>query len=74
MPGDELADLPFAAALRIHPGTLAPAEVDNGAHFDQMDLGSPDASGSRFLACAFTQLADMAPLLAEAMSLIVADE
>ena len=50
----ELADLPFAAALQIHRGGLAPAEAYECAHFDQLDLCQPDAAGSRFLECAFT--------------------
>jgi len=53
---NELADLPFAAALRAGPGGLAPAEDYDGAHFDQLDLTGPDASGSRFLDCAFTRV------------------
>ena len=53
---NDLADLPFAAALRIHRGDLAPAEAYEGAHFDQLDLGQPDAPGSRFLECAFTRV------------------
>jgi len=53
---NEVADLPFAAALRIHRGDLAPAEVYEGAHFDQLDLCQPDAPGSRFLECAFTRV------------------
>jgi len=52
----ELADLPFAAALRAGPATLAPAESYDSAHFDQLDLTGPDASGSRFLDCAFTRV------------------
>src|SRR4249920_4024420 len=53
---NEVADLPFAAALRIHREDLAPAEVYEGAHFDQLDLYQPDAPGSRFLECAFTRV------------------
>jgi len=53
---NDLADLPFAAALRIHDGDLAPAEAYEGAHFDQLDLSQPDAHGSRFLECAFTRV------------------
>jgi uncharacterized protein YjbI with pentapeptide repeats len=53
---NELADLPFAAALRAGPGDLAPAEDYDSAHFDQLDLTGPDASGSRFLDCAFTRV------------------
>ncbi len=52
---DELTDLPFAAALQPHSGELAPAEVYDGAHFDQLDL-APEAPGSRFLDCAFTRV------------------
>ncbi|HYA52044.1 MAG TPA: pentapeptide repeat-containing protein [Streptosporangiaceae bacterium] len=52
----ELADLPFAAALQIHRGGLAPAEAYECAHFDQLDLYQPDAAGSRFLECAFTRV------------------
>jgi uncharacterized protein YjbI with pentapeptide repeats len=53
---DELADLPFAAALRTGPANLAPAESYDSAHFDQLDLTGPDASGSGFLDCAFTRV------------------
>ena len=48
----ELADLPYAAALT--PGGLdGRAEYDT-VHFDRADLDDPDASGARFLECAFT--------------------
>ena len=53
---NELADLPFAAALRAGPGSLARAESYDSAHFDRLDLTGPDASGSRFLDCAFTRV------------------
>jgi uncharacterized protein YjbI with pentapeptide repeats len=53
---NELADLPFAAALRAGPGNLAPAEAYDSVHFDQLDLIGPDASGGRFLDCAFTRV------------------
>jgi len=56
MDWNELADLPFAGALRPHDGDLAPAESYDGAHFDQLDLDGPDASGSGFLECAFTRV------------------
>ena len=56
MTWNDLADLPFADALRIHRGDLAPAESYEGAHFDQLDLAQPDAHGSRFLECAFTRV------------------
>jgi uncharacterized protein YjbI with pentapeptide repeats len=48
----ELADLPYAAALT--PGGLdGRAEYDT-VHFDRADLDDTDASGARFLECAFT--------------------
>jgi uncharacterized protein YjbI with pentapeptide repeats len=53
---NDLADLPFADALQIHRGDLAPGEAYECAHFDRLDLGQPDAAGSRFLECAFTQV------------------
>jgi uncharacterized protein YjbI with pentapeptide repeats len=53
---NELADLPFAAALRPGPGDLTPGEAYDSAHFDQLDLTGPDASGSRFLDCALTRV------------------
>ncbi len=56
MQWQELADLPFAATLIRHEGPLAPAAVYDGAHFDEVDFGEPDAGGSRFLECAFTKV------------------
>ena len=53
---NELADLPFAAALRAGPESLARAGSYDSAHFDRLDLTGPDASGSRFLDCAFTRV------------------
>jgi uncharacterized protein YjbI with pentapeptide repeats len=53
---NELADLPFAGALRPGPANLAPAEAYDSFHFDQLDLTGPDASGSRFLDCAFSRV------------------
>ena len=48
----ELADLPYAAALT--PGGLdGRAEYDT-VHFDRAALDDADASGARFLECAFT--------------------
>jgi len=50
----ELADLPYAAALTPHSGGLeAHAEYDT-VHFDRAGFDDPDASGARFLECAFT--------------------
>ena len=56
MEWNDLADLPFADALRVHQGDLAPVEAYEGAHFDGLDLAEPDAHGSRFLECAFTRV------------------
>jgi uncharacterized protein YjbI with pentapeptide repeats len=52
----ELADLPFAAALAPHPGSLSPGETYDGAHFDHLSVDHADAAGSRFLECAFTHV------------------
>jgi uncharacterized protein YjbI with pentapeptide repeats len=52
----ELEDLPFAAALTPHDGELGPGETYDCAHFDQLTLDAPDASGSQFLECAFTRV------------------
>ena len=48
----ELADLPYAAALT--PGRLDGGTEYDTVHFDRADLDDPDASGARFLECAFT--------------------
>jgi uncharacterized protein YjbI with pentapeptide repeats len=55
-PAQELADLPFAAALTPHEGGLAAGESHDTVHFDKLQFDSPNASGSRFLECAFTQV------------------
>jgi len=52
----ELADLPFAGALRPHQGGLALGEDYDCAHFDQVTFDGADAANSRFLECAFTQV------------------
>ena len=56
MQWQELADLPFAAALVPHQGTLLPDEEYDSAHFGTLTLDDADLSGSRFLECAFTQV------------------
>jgi uncharacterized protein YjbI with pentapeptide repeats len=56
MPEQQLADLPYAAALTRHAGGLASAESYDTVHFDGLGFDSPQASGSRFLECAFTQV------------------
>jgi uncharacterized protein YjbI with pentapeptide repeats len=48
----ELADLPYVAHLI--PGRLDGAAEYDTVHFDRTDLDGPDASGARFLECAFT--------------------
>lgn len=48
----ELADLRYAAALT--PGRLGGRADYDTVHFDRADLDGPDASGARFLECAFT--------------------
>jgi uncharacterized protein YjbI with pentapeptide repeats len=50
----DLADLPYAAALTGHSGGLAPGEDYDTVHFDRTGFDDADASGSRFLECAFT--------------------
>lgn len=50
----QLADLPYAAALRPHDGELAAGGEYDAAHFDRLTLDQPDAAGAIFLECAFT--------------------
>jgi uncharacterized protein YjbI with pentapeptide repeats len=54
MPWQELADLPFAPALRGHRGGLGPRGDYDCEHFDQAAFDAPSAPDSRFLECAFT--------------------
>jgi uncharacterized protein YjbI with pentapeptide repeats len=56
VPRDRLADLPYADALTRHQGGLADDEDYEAAHFDGLDLDAPQAAGSRFMECAFTQV------------------
>jgi uncharacterized protein YjbI with pentapeptide repeats len=56
VPRDRLADLPYADALTPHQGDLAANEDYEGVHFDKLDFDAPQAPGSRFLECAFTQV------------------
>jgi uncharacterized protein YjbI with pentapeptide repeats len=53
---DRLTDLPYADALTPHPGGLAADEDYEAAHFDRLNLDAPQAAGSRFMECAFTQV------------------
>ena len=50
----ELADLPYAAALTAHEGGLETGAEYDTVHFDRAGFDSQDASGARFLDCAFT--------------------
>jgi uncharacterized protein YjbI with pentapeptide repeats len=50
----ELADLPYAAALTAHEGGLEPGYDYDTVHFDKDGFEDADASGARFLECAFT--------------------
>jgi uncharacterized protein YjbI with pentapeptide repeats len=54
MRGQELADLPFAAALTPHQGSLVAGGDYDTVHFDRLSFTDADASGSRFLECALT--------------------
>jgi len=56
MPWQELADLPFAVALRPHAGGLVLRGDYDCAHFDQAVFDGADAASSRFLECAFTRV------------------
>jgi uncharacterized protein YjbI with pentapeptide repeats len=52
----DLADLPFAAALTPHCGGLAPSTEYDGLHFHQQHFDEPQAASSRFLECAVTKV------------------
>jgi uncharacterized protein YjbI with pentapeptide repeats len=54
MPWQELADLPFAAALRAHHGPPGPRGDYDCEHFDKATFTGASAPDSRFLECAFT--------------------
>ena len=54
MPWLELADLPFATALRPHQGGLKLGGDYDCVHFDKATFDGADAADSRFLECAFT--------------------
>ena len=54
MPWLELADLPFATALRPHQGGLELGGDYDCVHFDQAAFEGADAANGRFLECAFT--------------------
>jgi uncharacterized protein YjbI with pentapeptide repeats len=50
----ELADLPYAAALTAHSGALEDGGDYDTVHFDRAAFEDSNASGVRFLECAFT--------------------
>jgi uncharacterized protein YjbI with pentapeptide repeats len=50
----DVADLPFAAALTPHAGGLAARGDYDGVHFDQLSFDEPQAASSEFIECAFT--------------------
>jgi uncharacterized protein YjbI with pentapeptide repeats len=50
----QLADLPWAAALRPHPGGVQPDGEYDGAHFDTAEWDDPDAASAVFIECALT--------------------
>jgi uncharacterized protein YjbI with pentapeptide repeats len=50
----ELADLAYADVLTRHEGGLSAGAEYDTVHFDRAGFDDPDASGSRFLECAFT--------------------
>jgi hypothetical protein len=56
MPWQELADLPFAAALRPHRGGLRPRGDYDCEHFDQAPFDAASAPDSRFLECVLTRV------------------
>jgi uncharacterized protein YjbI with pentapeptide repeats len=56
MPWLELADLPFAAALRPYTGGLQPDGDYDCVHVDQAAFDGANAANSRFLECAFTRV------------------
>ena len=56
MDWQDLADLPFAAALAPHAGGVAPGTEYDGLHFDRLSLDEPNAASSRFVECAFTRV------------------
>ena len=56
MPPDRLADLPYAGSLTLHQGDLSAGENYEGVHFDALVLDAPQAPGSQYLECAFTQV------------------
>jgi uncharacterized protein YjbI with pentapeptide repeats len=52
----EIADLPYAAALRPHQGGLAADGEYDTVHFDQISFDHPDARNARFIECAVSRV------------------
>lgn len=52
----ELADLPFAQALRPHTGSLAAEGDYDTVLFAESEFDEAEASGTRFLECAFSSV------------------
>ena len=50
----DVADLPFAAALTPHAGGLSVGGDYDGVHFDRLSFDEPQAASSRFIECACT--------------------
>ena len=62
----ELADLPYAAALRPHEGGLRADEEYDCEHFDQLAFDDVTATNARFMECALTQVSFQAGKLRRA--------
>ncbi len=55
-PPRQLADLPWAAALRPHPGGIEPDGEYDSAHFDHAAWDDPDGRSAVFIECALTSV------------------
>jgi uncharacterized protein YjbI with pentapeptide repeats len=62
----ELADLPYAAHLSPHAGSLSAHDEYDTVLFERMDLTEPNAPSSRFLECAFSRVSMEGGLLQRA--------
>jgi uncharacterized protein YjbI with pentapeptide repeats len=62
----ELADLPYAAALRPHAGGLCQDEEYDSVHFDRLTFDDAAAASTRFIECALTQVSFQAGQLRRA--------
>ncbi len=66
MEPQELAELPYAAALQPHRGGLSPDGNYDTIHFDQLVFDDASAANARFLECAFTRVSFQAGQLRRA--------